>query len=174
MFVSRYLLVSQPALVLLGARGLTKVPVPALAAIAIAAVAGASGAQVSTWYGTQSLENWRSATRFVVASSHPADTVVVSPRSYVTPFEYYERRAARALSASLVTELPHLQPSRNPRVWVVLKTIDTGPRQGLTTFPALEGYCVSLQRVFTRVRVELYIRTARFQRPNCPPPNRPA
>jgi mannosyltransferase len=157
MFISRYLSVSLPALVLLAARGLTKLPVPPLAVIAIVAVAWASGVQVSVWYGTQGQEDWRSATRFVIASTRPADTVVVSPQAYLTPFEYYERRDEGVRPVSLVTKLPHLQPGRDSRVWVVLRTSDTARRQGVQTFPALAGYCVSTQRRYARVRVELYL-----------------
>jgi mannosyltransferase len=171
MFVSRYLAVSLPALVLLAARGLAKLPVPALAAIGVLAVVWASGGQVSVWYGTPGQEDWRNATRFVLASTRAADTVVIYPRAWVTPFEYYERRDEGVRPASVVTKLPDLQPRSRSRVWVVLRTRETARRQGLRMFHALNGYCLSAQRGFARIRVELYFRTLRFQRPHCPPPS---
>ena len=159
MFLSRYLLVSLPALVLLAARGLTKLPSPALLA-ALVAAACASGLQVSDWYGAPAREDWRAATRYVLASTHPGDAVLYYPTYAQTPFGYYERMDGARAGGPAAT---HPQPDTNPRVWLVVRKEDAvrDPRGLQTLEQALaSGYGISRQRSFSGVQVALYTRQA--------------
>jgi mannosyltransferase len=159
MFLSRYLLVSLPALVLLAARGLTKLPSPALLA-ALVAVACAFGLQVSNWYAAPAREDWRAATRYVLASTHPGDAVLYYPTFAQTPFAYYERLDGGRAGTPPAT-LPHL--GSDPRVWLVIRKEDAvrDPRGLQTLAQALaSGYGISQQRSFSGVQVALYIRRA--------------
>jgi mannosyltransferase len=159
MFLSRYLIVSVPAFVLLAARGLTKLPAPVLVA-GIAAAVCASGFQLATWYSARPREDWRAATRYVLTSTRPGDAVLFYPSYSQEPFAYYERLDGGARARILDPLAP--KPNGGPRVWLVTREEDTA-RVGasLTTVKkALAGYRRLSQRGFSGVQVALYVRAA--------------
>jgi hypothetical protein len=84
----RYLLVSAPALALLGAAAVRASPWRGAAVTALAATLVLAG------YRTVELErkteeNWRDATRYALATKDPVDRIVVAPARAITAFAYY-------------------------------------------------------------------------------------
>lgn len=155
-FVSRYILVSLPALVLLSARGLTRLRAPLLVA-GIFAVVFASGYQLTTWYRAGSTADWRAVKRYVFASMRPGDAVLFYPDYARLPFQYYERRDGVAPFPPLLATLP--QHEGNLRVWLMIRESDAArDPAALRTFEqALRlGYRSSGRRGFSGIQVVLY------------------
>jgi mannosyltransferase len=105
-FAARFLIVALPGIVLLVAIALARLP-------AIATLAGAglvlalSAAHVIRTQG-QPQEDFRAATRFVLANEAPGDAVAFYRTSRRIPFEYYARRdGIRALPRSLLPTSPY-------------------------------------------------------------------
>jgi hypothetical protein len=158
MFVSRYLLVALPALVLLAARGLTKLPSVWLAAAVAAAICVPGIRHVVTWYRADSFEDWRGAARHVLGSSRPGDALRVYPDFAQAPFDYYERQAGGAL--------PETSGAR--RVWLVARGADAGLQPA--PLARIEGELGSRyrrvdRRSFTGVVVSLYVAGRRVDAP---------
>jgi mannosyltransferase len=92
-FISRYLIVSLPALVLLAAAGIVRLRLRVLGAIALAALLVLSARTLRYWYADYAKEDWRAATRLVLTRSHPGDGAVFYRPSRRVPFEYYLSRS---------------------------------------------------------------------------------
>ena len=91
-FISRYLSVSLPALVLLVACGIAQIrrTVAQVAAVAVFAVVAAYA--IGTYYATPSAENWRDAARFLLSRADPTDAVMIYAAPERPAYEYYRRR----------------------------------------------------------------------------------
>jgi mannosyltransferase len=160
MFLPRYLVVSVPPLVLLAARGLTRLPASLLRAAVIAAGCS-NGRQLSLWYRARPLEDWRAVTRYVRASMRPGDTILWYPDYAQWPFEYYERRHPGPRPERIAATLPPLASSS--RAWVVIRVEDAvRDPAGLQTLEQalMPRYRISERQLFSGVQVVLYTRKA--------------
>ena len=89
MFVPRYLIVSLPALAIMGGLGLARLrPLPATA-IALMAIVVMSAFGLRDWYADESKDGWRGATRHIVDNAREGDGIIVYPPKVRAPFEYY-------------------------------------------------------------------------------------
>jgi hypothetical protein len=90
----KYLLVTLPGLMLLGAVGFDWIITqrPVVAAIAAVALVGLGGRSVLQVYGHGRDENWRGATALVMAESRPGDGLMFSVSDERTALEYYAWR----------------------------------------------------------------------------------
>ena len=95
-FISRYLIVGLPGLVVLAAAGVVRLRPRALGALALAAVLILSARTLRYWYDDYKKEDWRSATSFVFEHTHPGDAAVFYLPSRRVPFDYYVTRNDRA------------------------------------------------------------------------------
>jgi hypothetical protein len=97
-FVSRYLMVAVPALVLIAAAGVTSLrPAPVRVVALVALLAAAAGGLVRWYAGRYPKENWRAAAHDVLANARPGDGIAFEPPYVRIPFEYYlERRGPEA------------------------------------------------------------------------------
>ncbi|MDR7519554.1 MAG: glycosyltransferase family 39 protein [Armatimonadota bacterium] len=91
-FISRYLIVVLPALVLLAAVGVDALPSRQLVAAAVVVFAVASGQSAVTYYREPPLENWRDAARHVLSQAQDQDAVIVYIAEARPAFEYYRDR----------------------------------------------------------------------------------
>ena len=148
-FLSRFLIVSVPALVILTAVGLAALR-RWLFAVALVAVVALSARGLFYWYETYKKEDWRGATRHVLARSKPGDGIVFVPsrvrkpfQVYVDAFDAFSRTpepidppqswaSYDGLTRESARELPyyieHTSAAQRRRVWVILSHGDREER----------------------------------------------
>jgi 4-amino-4-deoxy-L-arabinose transferase-like glycosyltransferase len=130
LFLSYYLIVVLPALLLLAAAGLARLPAPVagggLAAFVVLSVIG-----VLNWYATSGQEDFRGATRYVLANERPTDGAVYYPRFTKTAMRPYEVFAHRHPPAAIRFAPARPLARRPPRIWLVIRESDV--RRGLRT-----------------------------------------
>ena len=170
-FVDKYLMESLPFAVLLIAIGVTELRPGALSwsALLLALLLSAHG--TTNYYRHPDKDDWRAATRYVLASAHPGDAALFFPRYVIAPFEYYRTRfdssATRANGAksvavvypgtlgegdvgSAVSGVQH----RYGRLWAVFNQDGDA---GIAVRDSLaRRYPMVSDRQFTGVRVVLY------------------
>jgi mannosyltransferase len=96
-FVTRYLIVALPPLILLAAFGIVRPPVTRLVAVPAAAVLVAlSVASLSDWYSDPPQDDWRGAARFIETYTQPDSGLIVIPPKVRKPLEYYLARDPEA------------------------------------------------------------------------------
>lgn len=157
MFDSRYVIVSLPALTLLGAAGLAEVRERLLAGSLLLLAVGLSGLHLADWYRRGSHEDWRNATKFVLAGMLPGDGIVLYPSYARKPFEYYERQDRASGPENLQGQ--DLRSAGKRRVWLVLRDSDAAARQEDVDRIELrlrEQHRLIRQRALHRVSVRLY------------------
>ncbi len=97
-FLSRYLVYCVPALVLLAAAGLVRLPSIWLQAAVVLLLAWFSGQGIQSYYRGDfdlSREDWRAATRYVLSETEAGDGVIFHAALGRMPFEYYVARAGK-------------------------------------------------------------------------------
>jgi hypothetical protein len=184
-FLSRYLIICVPALVLLAGAALVRVPSAWLQAALMVFLLGLSLKGVRAYYRGDfdvSREDWSSVTRYVVSQSRPGDGLVFHAALGRMPFEYYELRRGAAVnqpafafpdSGSRITPADFLANAKRApiaaiahdysRVWLVLahnQWPGRGPddvTKNLETVLAKNFPC-SATRQFTEIQVVLYSR----------------
>ncbi|MEK6250818.1 MAG: glycosyltransferase family 39 protein [Actinomycetota bacterium] len=114
LFNSYYLIVVLPALLLLAAAGLARLPGRATGIITLGLLIICSGVGISDWYRQPPVNDYRAATRYFLAHEQPGDAVVYYPWWLRPGFAYYEALAGRSD--------PTVAPSGSPpkRIWLVL------------------------------------------------------
>ena len=129
LFVAYYLIVVLPAFVLLASAGAAKLPRREASWAAAAALVVLSAIGVRDWYDRPSLEDYRAATRDVLANERPGDGVVYYPAGTVqgptSGFAYYEARAGVRGPAPLAFGFTTGPQPRPPRIWLVTRQSDT-------------------------------------------------
>ena len=110
-------------------------------------------------------DDWRAASRYVLASARPNDAVVFFPSYGVTPFEYYRASVdttaasasaihpARPSDGSLGVGLPHVREGAG-RLWAVFNEDEDMAAAARASLR--RRYSVMSDRQFTGVRVILY------------------
>lgn len=170
--VPRYLVVSLPAVVLLGAAGFAALPDRRLGPAALAVACGLSVPALLDYYARPSDEDWRRTTAYVLTGTLPGDGILFHAPYTWKPFAYYQGRlgarspgAAARLRHSVTPEevtadlLDGKRPL-HPRLWLVLK-YDTATPELAGRRHAIEGalersYRRREDRRFGSVRVRLY------------------
>ena len=112
LFVPYYLIVVVPALLLLAAAGLVRLPGRATGIVALGLLIIGSGVGISDWYRQPPENDFRAATRYVLAHDRPGDAIAYYPWWIRPGFAYYEALAGRSV--------PTVTPARPKRIWLVL------------------------------------------------------
>jgi len=135
LFLSRYLIVALPALVLLAAVGVDALrPTWLGIGMAVVVVALSMSRNVPTY--TSHFEDWRAATDFILTETEPNDVIVFFPARFLSvPYEYYERRldpdvspetihydfdTRSATDARVETLVQAIADTPNRRTWIVI------------------------------------------------------
>ena len=112
----RYLLVSLPAAVILGAAGAVHLPRQFRAVIVVLLIAFSLKSVVSYYHGSK--HGWRSAIQYVLSHSRSGDAITIMPTNNGAVFEYYgvlrNPQGPRLLRLAEGTPRPAL-----PDIWVV-------------------------------------------------------
>lgn len=160
-FVSYYLIASVPALVLLAAAGIAELRPRPIGALAVALMAMLSGWRVTEYYRREVSENWREATRFVLAEQQPGDAIVFFPPYAPAAFAYYVRRHGAAGRGP--TDAGWRPSSGDPRVWLAIRASDsTVQRAGLEQrrLAIQQRYRLENRQAFRGVAIELYVQSS--------------
>lgn len=128
LFLSYYLIVVLPALVLMAAVGLMSLPGRVLRAGALALVVALSVVALFAWYDQASHEDYRSATRYLVAHERRGDGVIYYPSYTGYGFSYYEARDHARGPANVPFTLGRTVSSGADRIWLVMRTSDVDAR----------------------------------------------
>jgi mannosyltransferase len=76
MFLSNYLIICVPALILFGAAAIVRIHRPALAGALVILLVSLAASRLVNYYRHNTVENWREATRYVLAAASPGDGIV--------------------------------------------------------------------------------------------------
>jgi mannosyltransferase len=155
MFLPKYLILCLPALVLFGAAGIARARPPVVAGALAALLIGICVTRLIGLYQQEARENWREATRYVLASSRSDDGVVFFPTWARKSFAYY----ARQMGAPEPAKLSGQALSGKRRVRLVIRMSDAAAdRSALLRVQSSlrESFHLAGQRSFRGVAIELY------------------
>jgi mannosyltransferase len=129
LFVAYYLIIVLPALLLLAAAGVAKLPRRGASFVALALLVVPSTVGVRNWYDQASVENYRGATRYVLAHERPGDGTVYYPagtlRGPTSGFDYYEAQADAHGPTPVGFDFANGPELRPARTWLVMRRSDT-------------------------------------------------
>jgi 4-amino-4-deoxy-L-arabinose transferase-like glycosyltransferase len=174
-FLSKYVIVALPPLLLLAAKGLRDLR-PRLVQAGIAVVIAALAVTgLVRWYGKETREPWREATAYVIARAEPDDAVILFSARIWSPFRYYLERLGGGEDLQLVypdggwgTAVPDNTPPQvgpvtraaaaHDRVWLVLGYADGNRRSTSEAFATglTSSFDQEDSRRFRKIRVLLY------------------
>jgi mannosyltransferase len=169
LFVSYYLIVCLPPLVLLTAASLSWINHRWLLAGALAVVVGLALLGDYHYYTNDRLkDDFRGATSYVLTHAQPEDAIVFVAKYVQHPFEYYRSRLPRTAGGESMAILPpntadEWKRSLRPyeRVWLFLSHDQYVPAIARSVVASLaERYPTMVERTFYGVRVRLYSRRA--------------
>ncbi|MCL1593114.1 MAG: glycosyltransferase family 39 protein [Actinomycetia bacterium] len=173
LFLSRYLIVALPGLVLLASVGVDALKPVWLGIGAIAVVVSLSMVKNAEAY-TSSIEDWRGAVSFIMGESVSDDLIVFYSPDVSVPYRYYERRTAGGevpailiydtsvlgdSDATATALVDMVETAGDRRVWVVLSH-DLGGRG-----PTIEENLASFRPVVMRREFEGSIRVVLLETP---------
>lgn len=172
--VTKYLIVSLPALVLLAAVGLVQIRRRALFAAVLVSVVLLALYGVTSYYRYAEKEDWRAATDFLFSQARPGDAVMFYAPYVRSAFDYYHTQRGRRTPPPRLAFPASLDDLgvRYQRVWLVLSHdavrlrtpgLQTRREELLTSILASldRGFVLEAERRFTEVRVRLYERRSR-------------
>lgn len=178
MFVSRYLIVAVPALVVIVATGLASLRRPWLFVPLTVLLLFIGTAALNVYYKTPQKEQWRIATASILARAEPGDEIILYHPNAANPYAYYvardggahtaphmlwpvddvrDRRFLRVPIDPLIDDLPH----KHRRLWLVFAYEFIHEGTALTAADIQETidqsmHVVDLRRFPGGIRVWLY------------------
>lgn len=169
LFVSYYLIVCLPPLVLLTAVGLSCINHRWVSAGALAAVVGLALVGDYDYYTNDRLkDDFRGATSYVLTHAQPGDAIVFVAKYVQNPFEYYRSRLPRTAGGERIAILPQNTAEewkwslqQYERAWLFLSHDQYVPAIARSVVASLaERYPTMVEHTFYGVRVRLYSRPA--------------
>ena len=157
MFLSRYLIICVPALILFGVCGIVRLRPPMVAVAVAALLAGVSVTGLLRLYSGEPPENWREAARYVLAATRAGDGIVFVPDYARRPFAYYGRQLHLTEPVNVTGK--HFADS--PRIWVVTRNADVAARPselGRLRASLSESFRLAAERSFPGIGITLYVR----------------
>ena len=176
-FVSRYLIISLPALALLAGAGISRLKRPLLQAAILLLMLCLSTRAIFLWYFEHPKHDWRSATQYVVSESKPGDGAAFYVDSGRKAFAYYQERLDGNPTGLTILELfvrkhgraiPDLNeplfsslPGTYDRIWLILnfdRLFRDRPDRDRIVGTIENSYTKVQERDFIGIRVLLYKR----------------
>lgn len=148
---ARFLIVVLPGLVLVSGAAVDEAlrRRPPLAAVALAALALASGLGLRDWYGREPFDQWREAVAEVAGSAEPGDVVVTSPSRATHVVRHYV--ADQGVPASVGT--PDDLAAARPGTVFELRRFEREPTDGPPLAPEVAAWLAERYRVVDEARV---------------------
>jgi uncharacterized membrane protein len=128
LFVKRYLIVCLPAMALLAAAGISRLPRSWMQFATLGLILCLSARGLHWWYTGHGKDDWRAATRFVQAEGRPGDAVIFYWYTGKRAFEYYLDHADGSRTPLVPLELaPWVKTGRNARHELDMELLDALP-----------------------------------------------
>jgi hypothetical protein len=128
LFVNYYLIVVLPALLLLAAVGIVKLPRRAAGAAVLGLLVVLSAVGIRSWYTHPSLEDFRGATNYVLADARHGDGIIYYPAGTLagptSGIAYYEARAGVRGPKPVRFRLGRGPLAAPARIWLVIRDSD--------------------------------------------------
>jgi mannosyltransferase len=162
LFVTHYLIVVLPALLLLAAAGVAALP-RKLAGIGVCCLLVALAlVYAKSWYEEPSIEGYRGAARYVLGSDRPGDGIVYYPELALggpsQGFAYYEFRSHTQGPHRVRLQLTADSSARPRRFWLVIRNSDVPLplRREIEARVATHYVAIARQTRFRNLTVILY------------------
>jgi mannosyltransferase len=155
MFFPSHLVICIPALMLFGTAAIAGPRSSLLTVVLIGPLVWLSAIQLATFYRSNSDEDWRAASQYVLAATHAGDAITFCPFFAQEPFKYYQRFGETSDPANFGGRVP----VDRPRVWFMAGECDsTAPPWVIEACRSLlkKQYQFLNRREFQCVGVELY------------------
>jgi mannosyltransferase len=125
MYVSRYLLICLPSLVVLAAKGMCSLKQPWAQAVTLCAIVALAGARLPQYYRYRSSsQEWKTATQYLLTAGHPGDAVLFCVPPGRLLFEYYRDRYYPQLDKKVTIAYPeYADDDRGPQTILYLPTL---------------------------------------------------
>ncbi len=165
LFVVYYLIVTLPALLLLGANGAVALPRRVLIAGACVLLVAVSLIYTRSWYRESSVEGFRGATHHILVATRRSDDLVDYPELRLggpaAGIAYYESRAPAGEPRPEQVTLAYAQRALAPRVWLVMRNSDLSVRRRDEVEQMLARRYVAVERQthYRNLTVVLYRRS---------------
>ena len=156
-FVSRFLIVSLPGLILFAVGGLAAIRSTAIVIMLSIGLVALEARQLRAYYRSDADENWRDATDYVLHSSRPGDGIKFFPNYSRRPFDYY----VGLRNVSPPTNLERRALAGPPRIWLVEREYEADSRESDVSRLRAElsqSYRMAARQHFSHVNVTLYVR----------------
>ena len=159
LFISYYLIVAVPGIILLATAGLIGLRFAFVQGLALTAVLLAAAAGIAQWYRTPSLEDYRGAANYILSHERVGDGVIYSPDYTGTGFEYYAQlRGVRG--PTILPFRPGDSSALNQprRIWFAIRNNSVSPTQQRQIETALRANHAQVgpPASFTNLTVFLY------------------
>jgi len=163
----RFLIVSLPAAVLLGAAGIDALGKRRRVALMAAVVLSFAGV---VHYYTLSKEDWRGASHYVLTNSAPGDAILFMPEYVDGPYDYYQQQARKDSTRPAFERAAQFAAAAASRAWLVVydpQRVDSYREAEMRKIDAaFEGrYSVVSRRQFKKIDVVLYEKNSRTTDP---------
>jgi hypothetical protein len=136
--VPRYFLICLPALVLLVSAGIYSISFRPFVFVLVVAFVGLELVQDFDYYSYFRIDDWRSATRYILSELRPGDAIVPTAGVW-SPFEYYVERQGGARVYALAWP-----PSQDRSGPIKASNIEVNPAYGLW----LDSVCSQHERIW--------------------------
>jgi mannosyltransferase len=159
LFVTYYLIVVLPPFLLLAALGVLRLPRGPAAAIALGLLVAFSAVGIRAWYARPSLEDYRGATRYLLANERREDGIIDYPTETVSfGIAYYEALAGAGGPTPVGFVLGRAPFARPPRIWLVMRDSDVPVRERRRVERSMSGQYVQVgtPAVFRNITMILY------------------
>ena len=177
MFVNRYLIISVPALALLAAAGISRLPRPWMQASVLILVLLLSSRGLHWWYAQRDKSDWRGVTALIRSRAEPGDAAICYAYGCQWVFEYYlnrsaderaypvplrlarETRVGRNAVDTMDTGLLENVPAAYERVWLVLHAdmvFKDQPDRSIIMDTLRAHYTYTSEHDFPSIRVLLF------------------
>jgi mannosyltransferase len=164
LFVTHYLIVVLPALLLLAGAGVVALPRRVAAVGACCLLIAVALVYARSWYDEPSVEGYRGATGYVLGAAQPGDDIVYYPQLALggpsQGFAYYEFRSHTAGPRQVRLALTSAASTRPQRFWLVIRDSDVAlqRRREIEAGVAAHYVAVARQSRFRNLTVILYRR----------------
>jgi mannosyltransferase len=158
-FYPRYLIVTVPAVVLIAATGLVRLPRRWLAVALGLLVIGLSVGAVVDWYDAPAQADNRAVASYIVGHTQPGDGYITFPTYAAIPLLYYVDRIPSPPPGPVTIEAVSAGMARPPRIWLVLLEFDVHREPSVA-----RGVERAIARYYTRVSARRFsgLETVRY------------
>lgn len=142
LFVNYFFIVVLPAITLLVAAALTRIPSRPAAVVFAVAVVVLAALGMRNWYDRPSIEAYRPATAYILAHQRPGDALLPYPEGTLegptSGLTYYETLGGRR-GPTLIDAGSRVPLTNSRRIWLVMRNMELSPQEQVQVERELEA-----------------------------------